>query len=90
MPRTAVKGRSWLCLSSATPLALTSLHFATLGTVRPGPTAGARLATAPDDAFIMTAERWQALTAAADPAWQVLASATLRDKHMVVVGRAVR
>jgi len=49
-----------------------------------------RLATAPDDAFIMTAERWQALTAAADPAWQVLASATLRDKHMVVVGRAVR
>ena len=49
-----------------------------------------RLATAPDDAFIMTAERWQALTAAADPAWQVLASATLWDTHMVVVGRAVR
>ena len=48
-----------------------------------------RLATAPDDAFIMTAERWQALTAA-DPVWQVLASATLRDTHMVAVGRAVR
>jgi len=49
-----------------------------------------RLAAVPYDAFIMTAERWQALAPAADPAWRVLASATLRDRPMVVVGRTLR
>src|SRR5207249_4316958 len=43
----------------------------------------ARLATAPHDAFIMTAERWRALAPAADSAWRVLASAPLADKTMV-------
>src|SRR5256885_1292486 len=50
----------------------------------------ARLRTAPHDAFIMTAERWRALAPAADPTWQVLASATVGDKSMVAVGRPTR
>ena len=50
----------------------------------------ARLATAPHDAFIMTAERWRALAPAADSAWRVLASAPLADKTMVAVGRSTR
>src|SRR2546422_10243931 len=45
----------------------------------------ARLRTAPHDAFIMTAERWRALAPAADPTWQGLASATVRDKRMGAV-----
>ena len=49
-----------------------------------------RLGTAPHDAFIMTAERWRALAPAADPTWQVLASATVGDKSMVAVGRPTR
>jgi 4-amino-4-deoxy-L-arabinose transferase-like glycosyltransferase len=49
-----------------------------------------RLANGPGDAFIMTAERWHALAPAVDPAWRVLASATLRNKHMVVIGRTRR
>jgi 4-amino-4-deoxy-L-arabinose transferase-like glycosyltransferase len=49
-----------------------------------------RLATVPRDAFIMTADRWHALAPTADSAWRVLASATLRERPMVVVGRTPR
>lgn len=47
----------------------------------------ARLRATPRDAFIMTAERWTALAPDAHPDWRVLASATLRDRNMVTVGR---
>jgi hypothetical protein len=50
----------------------------------------ARLATAPREAFIMRADRWRALAPAVDSAWQVLASAALGDKTMVVIGRSAR
>lgn len=53
-------------------------------------TVRSRLAAARPEAFIMTAERWRALAPGADPAWQVLASATLRHRSMVVVGRSSR
>ena len=46
----------------------------------------ARVGTAPRDAFIMTAGRWQALAPGAHPAWGVLATARVGDRTMVAVG----
>ena len=48
----------------------------------------ARVRTAPRDAFIMTASRWQALAPSADPGWRVLATARIGDRTMVTVGRS--
>ena len=47
----------------------------------------AQLATAADARFIMPAARWEALARGVDPRWRVLASADLRERSTVVVGR---
>lgn len=47
----------------------------------------ARLAAETDARFIMPAARWEALARGVDPRWRVLASADLRERSMVVVGR---
>jgi 4-amino-4-deoxy-L-arabinose transferase-like glycosyltransferase len=47
----------------------------------------ARLATDAHARLIMSAERWETFAPAAGPAWRVLASRSVRDRHMVVIGR---
>ena len=47
----------------------------------------ARLATDAGARVIMPATRWEALARGVDPGWRVLASAELRERTMVVVGR---
>jgi hypothetical protein len=47
----------------------------------------ARLATETNARFIIPAARWEALARGVDPRWRVLASADLRERSMVVVGR---
>jgi len=47
----------------------------------------AQLATAADARLIMPAARWEALARGVDPRWRVLASADLRERSTVVVGR---
>jgi hypothetical protein len=46
-----------------------------------------RLATDVDARFIMPATQWEALAPAAGPRWRIAASADLRDRRMVVIGR---
>jgi hypothetical protein len=47
----------------------------------------AQLATATHARVIMPAARWETLARGVDPAWRVLASADLRERATVVVGR---
>ena len=47
----------------------------------------ARLAGDPSARVIMPAAKWEALAPGADSTWRVLASANLRERPMVVVGR---
>ena len=46
-----------------------------------------QLAADPGTRLILPAAEWQAMAPGVDPSWRVLASATLRDRPMVVVGR---
>ena len=46
-----------------------------------------RLASAPPDAILVSAERWRALALPGAEAWRVLASATLRDRTILLLGR---
>jgi 4-amino-4-deoxy-L-arabinose transferase-like glycosyltransferase len=50
----------------------------------------ARVAVAPRDVFIMTADRWAALQPRADAGWSVLGSATVGERKMVAVGQRAR
>ena len=47
-----------------------------------------RLASAPPDAILVSAERWRALALPGAEAWRVLASATLRDRTILLLGRS--
>jgi 4-amino-4-deoxy-L-arabinose transferase-like glycosyltransferase len=51
-----------------------------------GNAVAARVRAAPQDVFVMTADRWKALAPGAHPRWRVLASAKVGDRTMVTVG----
>jgi 4-amino-4-deoxy-L-arabinose transferase-like glycosyltransferase len=66
------------------------LHRRRVGEMSDAGAVRARVAAAPRDVFIMTADRWTVFAPAAHAGWRVLASATLGDRTMVAVGRSVQ
>jgi hypothetical protein len=46
------------------------------------------LARPPKDTLIMTSDRWATFAGSADPSWHVLATRTVGDRPMVVVGNS--